>query len=118
MSFPKGNFLSYNFPSGNFPKVRLGLLRRRRLQGRAERCGWDWQGGRALQQEQARGLHATVRQTWDFTASEMADLGSYHSGNYPWEVAVGENAFGKVSNIALYSIISERKYEWIIIIIY
>jgi len=48
----------------------------------------------------------------------MADLGSYHLGNFPWEVAVGENAFGKVSNIALYSIISERKYEWIIIIIY
>ena len=30
--FPKCDFPIDNFPSGTFPKVRLGLLRRRRLQ--------------------------------------------------------------------------------------
>ena len=55
--FPKGIFQKGDFPSdnlpvatsqmcnflnGNFPKVRLGLLRRRRLhRGRALRLGWD-----------------------------------------------------------------------------
>ena len=91
MSFPKGNFLSYNFSSGNFPKVRLGLLRRRRLQGRAKRCGWDWQGGRALQLEQARGCTLQLDkfgtlllqkwQIWEVTI---------------WEIILGKLLLGKM----------------------
>ena len=50
-AFPKGDFLNDNFSSCNFPKVRLGPLRRRRLQGgrRALRLGWDRRPGAALE---------------------------------------------------------------------
>ena len=73
-----------NFLSGNLPKVRLGPLRRRRLQwgsSAAARMGW---GGRALR----LGL------TWKVAAWEIAHLGSFHLGKYPWEVE-------KVPNILL-----------------
>ena len=46
--FPCNNYLSGNFPTVQFPKVRLGLLSRRRLQWGAEHCGWDGLEGRAL----------------------------------------------------------------------
>ena len=73
-----------NFPSGNFPKVRLGPLRRCRLQwGRALRLGWA--GGRVLR----------LGQTWEVAAWEIAhlwklpfgkiSLGSCHLGKILWE---------------------------------
>ena len=34
-----------------------------------------------------------LRQTW-----EIAHLGSYHMGKYPWEVVTWEESFGKVPN--------------------
>ena len=78
MHFPKGDFSSDNIPSGNFPKVRLGPLRRRRLQwGQARRLG----------------------RTWEVAAWEIAHLGSCHLGKYPWKVNAWEKAFGKVPNI-------------------
>ena len=74
----------FNFPSGNFPKVRLGLSRRRRLHlgGRAQRLGYAW--GRVLR----------LRQTWEVVAWEIAQLGSFHLGKYPFK-----KAFGNVPNI-------------------
>ena len=42
-----------NFSSGNFPKVRSGPLRHRRLKWAAERCGSDGLGGRAPRLELA-----------------------------------------------------------------
>ena len=69
---PKGIFPSANFPnvqqnpSGNFPKIRLGPLRRHMLQ---------W--GRSLRQGQ----------TWEVAAWEIGHLGSCYLGKYPWEVA-------------------------------
>ena len=45
---PVVTFQLCNFQSGNFPKVRLGPLRRRRMQWGAERCGWDRLGKLSL----------------------------------------------------------------------
>ena len=56
-------FQMCNFPSGKFPKVRLGLLRRRRLQ-----CG------------------PSPAARTDFAAWEIAQWGYCHLGKYPWEV--------------------------------
>ena len=74
-----------NFPSGNFPKVRLSILRRRRLQWelsaaakmdwRAECRGQNRMGGRALR----------LGQTWEVTAWE----------NILWKLPLGENLLGK-----------------------
>ena len=113
--FPKGVFpraiplmiisQMCNFPSGNFPKVRLGPLRRRALQWEpsaaarmgqgTERCGQKGLGDRALQLVQARGRVLRLGLTWEVAAWELAQLGSCHLGRYTWEVAAWENAFGK-----------------------
>ena len=76
--FPKDYFPSDNFPSGSFPipivqiskqhlqKVRLGLLRRRRLQwggpSAATRMGF---GEGALLLEQVRDRVLRLGQTWE-----------------------------------------------------
>ena len=78
-----------NFPRGNFPKVRLGPLRRRRLQWEAERRGYNRLLGWAL----------WLGQTWEVAAWEIARLGSFYLGKYPWEVATWEKYFGKVPNV-------------------
>ena len=62
-----------NFPCGNFPNVRSGLLWRHRLQNRI--------GKRALRQGQ----------TWEIATSEIAYLGSHFLGKYPWEVIAHES---------------------------
>ena len=36
---------------------------------------------------------------WAIAALEIAQLGSYHLGKYPWEVAAEKKNFGKVPNI-------------------
>ena len=95
-AFFEGDFLIDNFPSGNFPKVRLGPLRRRRLQWGVERCGQDGLGGRAPRLEQAWGRKLRLGQTW-----EIAHLESCHLGKYPWEVSTREKSRGKVPNIIL-----------------
>jgi len=96
-TFPKdfsqvATFQMFNFPSGNFPKVRLGPLRRRRLQWgpiaaarmregpkTMARTGWD----RALR----------LGQTCQVAAWEISFMGRCHLGKYPWE-----KSFGKVPN--------------------
>ena len=79
-----------NFPSGNFPKVRLGLLRRRRLhQGpsAAARMGIEGQSAAACTDLESFCLgNCTLRKCC-------------HLGKYPWEVAAWKNTFGKVPNI-------------------
>ena len=63
-----------NFPSGNFPKVRLGPLRRRGLQ---------WEGQSAA----AKGPSAAVR----------IDLASCRLGNYTFRnLPLGEIPLGKL----------------------
>jgi len=66
----------YIFPSGNFPKVRLGLLRRRRLQrGRTLQLGW------------ARGPNAAAR----------TDLGSCRPQKLNiWEITIWKNTLGQL----------------------
>ena len=64
-----------NFPSGNFPKVRLGLLRRRRLHWGPSAAARMGQRGRALRLEQ----------TWKVFAWEIAHLGSVDI----WENTLG-----------------------------
>ena len=100
--FPKGNFQTtisqvatsqlYNLPSGIFPKVRLGRLRRRRL---------HW--GRAL----------LLGQTWEVAALKIANLGSCRLRKYLWGVAAWENTFGELplEKIPLGSC-RLRKYLW------
>ena len=97
----------FNFPSNNFPKVRLGLLRRRRLQ---------W--GQALRLEQSRGRALQLGQTWRLPLGKLyiwevanrentlgkvplgkIPLGSSQWKKKPWEVAALNKAFGKVPNI-------------------
>ena len=72
----------FNFPSGYFPKVRLGPLKRRKLQR-----GW------MLRLELARGSSATAIGP---SATARTDLGSCYKGKYPWEVATWENTPGKL----------------------
>jgi len=93
-TFPKafyhGDFSSDNFPSGNFPKFMLGLLRR---------AGCN--GARALRLA-GLGPSATAGKV---TAWEIAHLGISHLGKYPWEVATWGKSFGKVPYIiGLFSI--------------
>ena len=95
-----------NFPSGNFPKFRLGPLE----------APHTAKGGRVLQLRWARGLSAAVRtglgqelrleQTWEVLAWEIADLGCCPCGKYPWEVATWEKSFWKAPN----TIRSERYF--------
>ena len=94
-----------NFPSGNFQKVRLGPLRRRRLQWGAERCGWDGLRGRAPRLEQAGGRELRLGKTWEVAAWEITHLASCHLGKYPWEIATWEKSFGKVPNIDRYTLV-------------
>ena len=65
----------------------------------AERCGYYGLGGRAPRLKQAGGLALRLGQTREVNAWEPTQLGSYHLGKYPWEVATGEKSFGKVPNI-------------------
>jgi len=62
-------------------------------------------GGRALR----------LGQTWQVAAWEIA-----HLGEYPWEVAVWENAFGKVPNILIFSFFTWllKTFFWMLIILY
>jgi len=85
----------YIFPSGNFLKIRLGLLRRRKLL-RVERCSYDRLGGRVLRLD---GGARRLGQTLEFAALEIGYLGSCHLGKYPWEAAAWEKFFGKVPSI-------------------
>ena len=72
-------FQIYIFLSGNFPKVRLGLLRRRRQQrGRALQLGWT--RGRSLRLEKARGLRVAARTDLGSGRLESEHLGSCHLG--------------------------------------
>jgi len=60
-----------NFPGGNFLKVRLGPLRRRRLQ-------WDGE------------LSTTARTGWGPSAAARTELGSCRLGNCTfWKLALG-----------------------------
>ena len=64
-NFLKDNFLNVIFPKRQLPKVRLGLLRRCRLQwSQSLRLGW------------ARGLSAAAEQATGPNAAARADLGS------------------------------------------
>ena len=65
----------------HFPKVRLGLLRRHRLQK-----------GRALQLEYTRGggQELWLGKTW-----KIEHLGCCHVGKYHWEVATWEKPLEK-----------------------
>jgi len=75
-----------NFPSGKFPKVRLGPLRRCRLQWgpsattrmglRAERCGWDRLGKLPLGK-----FHIWEVSTWKNTLGKLP-LGKNPLGKY------------------------------------
>jgi len=71
-------------------------LRLEQAGGRAPRLGL---GGPALRLEQAGGRAPRLGQTWEVVAWQIAYLGSYHLGKYPWEVAHWEQAFEKVPNI-------------------
>ena len=87
----------FNFPSGNFPYVRLGL------------CGaTSCNGGRALRIRFARGRAPRLQQdggrgqTWEVAVWEIAHLGSCHLRKYPWEVALGNNkVFGGFSVVRM-----------------
>jgi len=71
-------------PIGIFPKVRLGVLRRSRLQwgpSAAARLVW----GRALRQEWASGRALRLGQTWEVAAKRIAQLGSCYLRKYLWE---------------------------------
>ena len=57
----------------------------------AKRVGKEGLGGLALRLEQAWGRGLWLGQTW-----VIAQLGSYHSEKYPWEVAAWGKAFEKV----------------------
>ena len=80
----------FNFPSVNFPKVRLDPLRIRRLQ---------W--GRGLRLEQA----------WEPSVVVRTDLGSCRLGNctfgkfplHTWETTTWEKSLKKVPNMMLYA---------------
>ena len=67
-------------------------------EGRALRLGLS--RGRALRLEQARWRALRLGKTWKVAAWKIAQLGIFHLGKYPWEVArrLGKT-FGKVPNI-------------------
>ena len=74
-------FQMCNIPSGNFPKVRLGTLRRRKLQ-------WC----RALRLVRARGPNAVAKTGWGPSAAARTDLGSCCMGNFTF----GKLPLGKI----------------------
>ena len=100
-----GNFSSYNFPKGNFPNVRLGLLTRCSLLlggGGGKRCGYDGLRDRALHLYQASEPSASART--DLKSCRLRN----HTfvkfpfwGKKPQKVAVWERVFGKVPNMVL-----------------
>ena len=47
--------------------------------------------------------------TWEVAAREIAQLGSFHLEKYPWEVAAGGKAIGKLLKIkmTIYTIYSK-----------
>ena len=78
--FPKGEF-----PSGNFSKVRLGLLRHRRLQwGPSAALGWARDGSRALQLGETWEVA-----TWENTLGKLPlgkkPLGKYRVSHETWQ---------------------------------
>ena len=87
-----------SFPSGNYPKVRLRLLRRQRLQF------WPSVAVRQAKESNAAvrtgyGTNATaIGQPWEVAAWNIVQLGSCHMGKYPGEVATWGKTFWKVSN--------------------
>ena len=54
--------------------------------GRALRLGWAKRPSAAARTDKVSGA-LRQGQTWQFAAWEIARLGSYHLGIYPWEVA-------------------------------
>ena len=79
---------------GTFPKVRLVPLRR---QGRALQLGWA--RGRVPLIEKAVGRALRLGLNWEVAAWEIAHLGSFHLGNYPYEVTIWGTSLRKVPNI-------------------
>ena len=75
----------FNFPSGKFPKVRLGTLWCRR----ADRCCLDVLGGRASRPEQTEDRALRLGQTWKLPLEKL----------HIWEVATREKSVGKVTDI-------------------
>ena len=74
-----------NFPSGNFPKVRLGPLNRRR------------QGGRALRLGSAKGLSAEARTGLGAEHCGLDRIGKLPLGKlHIWKVVTWENTLGKL----------------------
>ena len=88
--FPKGDLQSDNFPSENFPKVRLGPL------SQAPQAAI---GGRALRLGRARGPSSAAKTGWGTSAWEISHLGSCQLGKYPWEVTAYEKFVGKLPNV-------------------
>ena len=90
--YPKGIFQRAtsqmsNFPRGNFPKVRLGLLRRRRLQWWPNaRLGWA--KGPSAKVRTSQGPSAKVRTSKGPSAKELEQArGRTLRHGLTWEVA-------------------------------
>ena len=73
------------------PKVRLGPLRRRRLQWRAKRSGKDEQGARAPRLKQDESPLLRLGHTWEVDAWEIAHLGNCTF----WKLKLGKMSLGK-----------------------
>ena len=85
-----------NFPRGNFPKVRLGPLRRHKWGPSA--AAWTGYGPSAAARTDLGSCRLGKCTFWKLLLGKIP-LGSCHLGKYPWEVATWENAFEKVPNI-------------------
>ena len=104
--FPEATSQMCNFPSGNFQEVRLGPLRRRKLQwGPALRLGWARRLSDAARTGWGQSL-LRFGQPWEVAVWELAHLISSHLGKYPWEVAILEKSFGKVPNFGYINLAS------------
>ena len=94
--------MMFYFQSGNFQKVRLGPLRRRRLQcGRVLRLGLA--RGPSTVDRTGWGRASLLGYTWEEVAWDIAQLGSCHLGKYPWKVATWEQIIWESFYIDFYS---------------
>ena len=99
--------LMFKFPSGHFPKVKLGPLRRRMLQlgpsdaARRPSARLEQDGGPSAAGRTYLGSCHLGNCTFGKLPLGKKTLRSCHLGKNPWEAATWGKFFGKVSNIIL-----------------
>ena len=96
--------MMFYFQSGNFQKVRLGPLRRCRLQcGRVLRLGWA--RGPSTVDRTGWGRASLLGYTWEEVAWDIAAVGKLPLGKIPLESCnLGTNHLGKFLHRFLFSL--------------